>query len=364
MRIPAILPARGRFVRSTLLATLLLALASPPGALAVDGTPPNGSLTINGGALYAGRTTVSVSAPATDNVGVTTMRLSNSPATTDGVLTSGANYVYRASSPVASWSLAATAYGGSTTNGARAVYVQWADAAGNWSAVKNDMIILDTVAPATNTPRAVFASPTTAGTTTAPVRVSWSGSDELSGVDRFQLQQTVDLGAWSNVTLSSPTATSVVRNLAPGPFYTFRIRARDAAGTWSAWKMGTTFRLLLHQETSSSITYTKTWTRSAVTGAMGGYTRFSDENPGIARLTFTGRAVAWVSMYRWYCGFAKVYVDGVYAARADLYSGSEKPRRVVFAKSWASSGSHQLEIRPEGTFLHPRVYIDAFFVMQ
>lgn len=106
---------------------------------ATDATPPAGTATINDGAAFTGTAAVSVKVPATDaGSGVSLVRLSNAPGTTGGVLTTGTSYSY--TSPIA-WTLT----GGG--DGTRTVYVQWRDAAGNWSAVTNDTIALDATAP-------------------------------------------------------------------------------------------------------------------------------------------------------------------------------------------------------------------------
>jgi hypothetical protein len=105
---------------------------------ASDATAPSGSITIAGGAATTGTTAVSVAVPATDaGTGVSFVRLSNSSATTGGVLSSGTTFGY--TTPVA-WTLAAG-------DGTKTVYAQWRDGAGNWSTPVSDTILLDATAP-------------------------------------------------------------------------------------------------------------------------------------------------------------------------------------------------------------------------
>jgi hypothetical protein len=71
---------------------------------------------------------------------VTQALLSNSPTTSGGVLTAGI------ASPVAfrlPWSLADPSAGGSSSTGSRAVFIQWGDGRGNWSAVESASITVD-----------------------------------------------------------------------------------------------------------------------------------------------------------------------------------------------------------------------------
>lgn len=127
-----------------LLVALSLATLAPGRADALiggltDNTPPSGSVAINGGDASTTRTVVSLSVPASDKSGVSQVRLSNSPKTSGGVLQLHRTYAY---SSRVTWDLADTATGGSRTAGARTVYVQWKDKAGNWSPVALDSIRL------------------------------------------------------------------------------------------------------------------------------------------------------------------------------------------------------------------------------
>lgn len=66
------------------------------------------------------------------------MRLSASPkVSTSGVLKRGITMPVR---PTLRWDLADSTYGGSGKPGVRRVYVQFRDAAGNWSKVVSDRI--------------------------------------------------------------------------------------------------------------------------------------------------------------------------------------------------------------------------------
>ncbi len=89
-----------------------------------------------------------------------------------------------------------------------------------------------------------------------------------------------------------------------------------------------------------------------------------DKIPGAkAKLSFTGRNVAWGAPKSAVRGQAEVWVDGVKETTVDLYSSTTLARRVVFSKSWAFSGSHTVEVRVLGTAGRPRVDVDAFVVL-
>jgi murein DD-endopeptidase MepM/ murein hydrolase activator NlpD len=105
-----------------------------------DMAPPIGTVSINQGAVFAKGFSVKVSVPAVDaGPGVDEVRLSNSAAASGGRLEKGKTFAY--ATPLA-WSLSDTRYGGSTARGARTVYAQWRDKAGNWSGITGDVILL------------------------------------------------------------------------------------------------------------------------------------------------------------------------------------------------------------------------------
>jgi hypothetical protein len=140
------------------------------------------------------------------------------------------------------------------------------------------------------------------------------------------------------------------------------------AGNWSLYKYtGPAFRLFVYQETSLSFAWTGTWYRQSVSGALGGYSKYSNEQPATTKFTFAGRAVAWIGMTCSYCGMAPTYVDGTYVTSVNTQGGTQNgqqiPGLIVFQRSWAAKGNHNVEIRPERTFLHPRVYVDAMMVL-
>ncbi len=99
--------------------------------------PPLGSgvILINANAAKTATPTVTITSVAHN---VNHIRLSNSPATTNGVLSKGRTQA--AVGPI-SWDLTDASTGGSTAQGRRLVYAQWQGHDGQWSAVQADSII-------------------------------------------------------------------------------------------------------------------------------------------------------------------------------------------------------------------------------
>lgn len=205
----------------------------------------------------------------------------------------------------------------------------------------------------------------TLGAPGIPVIISWpAATDSGTSVARYQLQQSSGSG-YFNVPLSSALARSRSRMLAPGSTaYTFRVRAYDRVGRVGLWKTGPTFTVSALQETSGSIAYSGIWKNQTMSGAYGGAVNYATAAGARARLTFTGRNVAWISAKGSAYGKADVYLDGVRVATIDLYSATARPRQVVFSRAVSPSISHTLEVWVAGASGRSRVDVDALTTLR
>src|SRR5215211_114639 len=235
----------------------------------------------------------------------------------------------------------------------------------------------DTTAPTAKAPTHSFTTLSTLGTSTVPVKLTWSATDNPggSGIASYQLQQSVNGGAYTNIALPSATATTISRSLAPGAnTYRYRVAATDNAGNVSAWATGPSFKVTASQESSSAIVDTGSWTTSALSGAYGGSVHSARALGRNATFTVPSgtKNVEWIS-YRGNRGKAQVWLDGVQQDANptltgiqpfDLYSSTVQARKVVFSKAVSSTTSHKLEVRVLGqknaSSTSTRVDIDAF----
>ena len=195
------------------------------------------------------------------------------------------------------------------------------------------------------------------------VEVAWQAAEDESAIAGYDLERKKNTGAWTDVTLPSPTATSVVVDLAPGSTYRFRLSATDTFGNTSDFVMNSAAKLARAQETAAAIEYAGSWTRVAVTGSTGGSVNRSSSPGDTATYAFTGSEVGLVSTLGPNRGFAELRLDGVLVAAVDLYAASQSAARLVWAGD-VSPGSHELEVRvtdnanPSST--GTRVDVDAF----
>jgi len=342
----------------------------PPDGAAADATPPAAPATLTATSGTAaqtnfvmpdlvapssaanlvttsvGKTQVSLGwSAATDDVGVAGYKVSR-----DGVdlgTATGATFDDTTASPATTYSYSVAAV----------------DAAGNVGpSVTVGATTIEATPPTVVAPSVAVAPSGQLGTSNVPIVVSWSAADP-SGVASMELQQSKSGGAWSAVTLATPTSTSLTLTRAPGYTYAYRVRATDGVANVSGWVAGPSFKLSARQETSTSITYSGTWTATTNTTAYGGALKYATSSTATATETFTGRSVAWVAPRTPTRGKADIYIDGVYVTTVDLYSATTLSRSIVFTRSWSVSGAHTLQIRVKATSGRPRVDIDAFVVL-
>ena len=222
----------------------------------------------------------------------------------------------------------------------------------------------DKVAPTVSRPVDVVNAGSQAGASALPVRLTWTGADTGgSGLAKYTLFQSTDGAGWVQVPLASSLTRSVVRSLQPGHRYAFVVGALDNAGNRSAWAYGPTFTLSAKQENDAAIAYTGSWSRNAWASAAGGFQSTAGVAGRTAKLTFTGRNVAWVAPLAGNRGRAYVYVDGTYVRTVDLYSATTVARRVVYSQAVAS-GTHTVTVYVAGTTGRPWVDVDEFAVIR
>ncbi len=229
---------------------------------------------------------------------------------------------------------------------------------GDWRTIVS-RLILDTVAPSTTAPVATVAKGTLAST--APVTLTWSGSDAGSGIAGYTLEQNRDGAGFESVATGLLTA-GTTRALLPGFSYAFRTEGTDGYGNTSGVKTGPTLLPGVTQQ-SSSTTYHGTWTTSSSPSFSGGSARHSSQAGAYAQFSFTGRAIGFVTYRSSTHGSVKVYLDGVYKGKVKTYSSTVKRGQIVWVSSALSNGSHKLKLVVVGTSGHPRVDVDAFVVI-
>lgn len=219
----------------------------------------------------------------------------------------------------------------------------------------------DIYRPNTSKPVQLITS-TTIGGTSVPVTLTWSGSDRGWGIAKYQLDRSIDGGAWKRV-VSSKVKTYAA-SLASGHAYRFRVRAIDKYGNVGDWDYGSTLRPSIAEDTSAAIHYADDWATGADAAARGGSVHESSTPASEVRYTFSGRDVAWLAARGPGHGRATVYIDNVRIVTVDLEASASAPSRVVLRKHWTARATHTVRIVVEGTSGRPLVDVDGFAILR
>jgi hypothetical protein len=185
-----------------------------------------------------------------------------------------------------------------------------------------------------------------------PVDLKWTNGGGTSELQMATGNNLANLGAFQPVTLTDPAATStrlfLTMGNSTGTAYQFRVRACNA-GVCGDWATGPKFTLVPADDAGMAPGQFKgTWTTTAVTGSYGGTVRRASGSaqatlvPAV-QYTVSGNA-AWVSTLGPNQGLAQVQVDGGKAEVVDLYSATEQPRRVVWARDALAAGTHTVVV--------------------
>jgi beta-N-acetylhexosaminidase len=217
----------------------------------------------------------------------------------------------------------------------------------------------DTTAPTVAAPVSRIYTGSTLGSTTSPVRTSWSATDPC-GISAYIAERKVNGGAWALQGLPSTTTTSVAQSLRLGSTYRYIVKATDGAGNRSGWAYGPFIEPLVAQQSSTAVRFGGIWKMVASSSYSGGSTKYATAAGASASYTFTGSGIGWVTAVGPTRGSAKVYIDGVYKKTVSLHSSTTALRRIAYAINWRSQGRHTIKVVVVGSAGHPRIDVDAF----
>lgn len=202
-----------------------------------------------------------------------------------------------------------------------------------------------------------------------PLRISWTGSTDNTGVAGYQLWYSTNGAAYVNA--GNTSGTAVTMNVAPGSTnLRFQIKAYDAAGNTSAASTASTATTVaLDQETAAStlLTYSGTWTSASAASYSGGTAKYASATSAAA--TFKAPSgttqIAVVMATGPSAGRATIAVDGGTATTVDLYSSAAGYRTVALSTAALSATSaHTVVVKPAGTkntsSSGTRIDLDAF----
>jgi hypothetical protein len=218
-------------------------------------------------------------------------------------------------------------------------------------------VVVDNDPPVVSPPTVDARTGGVIGRTTLPARVLWPAAVDASPIAGYEIQESIDGGAWG----PSTAVGAISRLLTPtqlfGHAYRYQVRARDALGNWSGWAPGNTYTAGLVEDRSPAVTYRGTWVRAAYSDASGGNVSYALGRGASAQVTFTGRAVAFIAPMGPTRGSAQIYWDGKYRRTISLRASRGQSRLVMYSIGSATLGTHTFEVRLVG---NGRIDVDAF----
>jgi subtilisin family serine protease len=224
-------------------------------------------------------------------------------------------------------------------------------------------IAIETDVPIASAPNARPIYRSAISHTYAPLAVSWpAATDASSAIAGYEVQASVDGGAWGSTTSHGAGVRSVVRNGSFGHVHRYRVRARDAAGNWSDWATGPTVDLRTVDDRAA--TASASWVRYSYAYAYGKSYSRSLASGAWLRMSVAARTVAIVAPTGPRQGWFKIYVNGVYQGQISLYSASGANRRVLWVKTFATGDTKVVELRAVRTSTRYRTDFDALVVVR
>jgi hypothetical protein len=186
----------------------------------------------------------------------------------------------------------------------------------------------------------------TKGTTLGIAEVSIDGGPAQK-IDLYSPSTLRQQIVWSSGTLSDGTHSVAVRWTGE--------RSAPTGGTRVAIdRLNVTGRLVqtplltTHQETSSLLSYSGSWTRLLTGSASGGSLRYASAAGPSVSVEFNGIHVTWLATTGPSYGIARLTLDDGEPILVDLYSATTSYRQKVWNSGTIENGRHVLTIEPTG----------------
>lgn len=224
--------------------------------------PPAGTISINDGASATNSRNVTLYLSATDaHSPITQMRFSNSGSSFSGT---------RAYTATTSWQMSSGA-------GTKTVYVQFKDAAGNWSPSASDIIVFETTAP-------TISNRTATNITGSSATITWTTNEAADS--QVEYGPTTAYGSMTLLDPSLLTGHSVlVSGLNSSMLYNYRVKSRDAAGNLTTSANSTFTTLAVTDTTPPTVSVTAPSQGATVSGTLS-VTASASDSSGIGGVRF------------------------------------------------------------------------------
>jgi subtilisin family serine protease len=244
-------------------------------------------------------------------------------------------------------------------------FVDVTGSTGSTSHTARAAIVVDTIAPTLGTPWLGISGSAAYRGGRFTARANWpAANDTTTAIRGYQVRWSVDGGAWGPKIAVGSAARSSGRAFDVGHTYRVGVRARDAAGNWSAWSHAGPFTAETVQDSSGSLVKAGRWRVSTYHRWSGGTTRYTKSTGASITRAFTGRGIALVAPKGPKRGSARIYIDGTLARTVKLDAKHVHPRRILFTRTWRTAQARTIRVVAVGSRHHRRVDVDAFVILK
>jgi hypothetical protein len=217
-------------------------------------------------------------------------------------------------------------------------------------------------APDREAPKPTIPRPLVVGNLQQGVKIKLSWTSHARDVVGYWLWMRVDGGRWRYVDRPDVWSSSAEVRVRHDHRYRFLVHAFDAAGNASRAVKAPSFRTRVLQERHRRVSFYGRWERFYRPEASRQHVALPTQGAVRSRLSFRGKAVAWVSSTSPEGGTADVFLDGRYVGTVDLTSDTAVERQVVFSHRFGYRRRHRIAVVPaEGS---PAVAVDAFVILR
>jgi D-alanyl-D-alanine carboxypeptidase len=230
-----------------------------------------------------------------------------------------------------------------------------------------DRLDPDTTPPEASAPRIALRSDTTVSRSSVPLSVTWSTAAEDKGrVERYELERSVDGGAWTDMRLDEPDYRAVDDRVRSGVTVRYRVRATNDEGLRSAWAAGPTVRPEVTDEDDlAGAAWDGAWTSVVSDGSIGdGVSRSIAAGSSVRFEAADVLAMAVVMTRASTRGRVRIrWDDATTTTTVDLGLRPKTLRWVAASSRWSSAATRHVTVTlrsgaPESTD------IDAFVVLR
>jgi hypothetical protein len=196
---------------------------------------------------------------------------------------------------------------------------------------------------------------------TAPLRISWTGSDDDSGIESYEVQLSVNGGGFEP--LYEGPATSVVANVRFNRTLVVRVRATDGGANVSDWFVSASRTVAAFQNGNKHVEYKGRWRQAGEPRSSGAGHAYTVEKGASVTLVFRGgKELLYVAPKYATGGKVDVFVDGAKVGRFDLHARATKFGKIISRQAWSTFGRHTVKIVAVNA--NARTFFDTFIVLK